>query len=182
LLQIICNYHNRALLCNNPGVQKKKCEPSRANAGASFLLAQVGAHAAAKFAERLAPMGLMPPHAGILWMLGRSEGLSQQELASRLKIHPSRLVGLLDELQSRGLIERREKTSDRRIYALRLTPQGHTTLGEIGRVSGEHNKATCAALSEDECTQLAELLQRIADQQGLTPGVHPGFSRLGRKG
>jgi hypothetical protein len=33
-------------------------------------------------------------------------------------------------------------------------------------------------LTDDERTQLAQLLRRIADQQGLRPGVHPGFSRL----
>jgi hypothetical protein len=36
-----------------------------------------------------------------------------------------------------------------------------------------------AALDETERQQLAILLQRVADQQGLTPGVHPGYARLG---
>ena len=46
-------------------------------------------------------------------------------------------------------------------------------------ISRQHNEALCAALSEGEREVLAELLQRIAEQQGLLHGVHPGFSSLG---
>src|SRR5262245_65469690 len=90
-----------------------------------FLLAQVGAHAAAQFAERLAPLGLVPPHAGILWNLHRSaEPLSQQQLASVLKTHPSRIVALVDELEAKGLVERQPNPDDRRTYELYLTDKG----------------------------------------------------------
>ncbi len=160
----------------------KKHEPVRGRPPAAFLLAQVGAHAAAKFAERLALLELSPPHAGILRVLAKSAGLSQQELSSLLKIHPSRLVGLVDELEARGFVKRRENEDDRRIYALYLTDKGEGVLGEIGRVGKEHQESLLASLGKEEREQLAGLLQRIADEQGLTPGVHPGFSRLGGKG
>jgi len=48
---------------------------------------------------------------------------------------------------------------------------------EIGRVEREHQDALCAALSPREREQLADLLFRVAEQQGLTPGVHPGFRK-----
>jgi DNA-binding MarR family transcriptional regulator len=160
----------------------KRNEPDQERQGAAFLLAQVGGHAAARFAERLAPLELSPPHAGILRVLSKSAGLSQQELASMLKIHTSRLVGLLDELEARGFVERRGSEDDRRTYALHLTDGGRTILGEIGRVAREHQESLLASLGKAERDQLADLLQRIADEQGLIPGVHPGFGRLGRKG
>ena len=47
--------------------------------------------------------------------------------------------------------------------------------------SQQHNEALCAALNEEERAVLVGLLQRIADQQGLLRGVHPGFSTLGKK-
>jgi DNA-binding MarR family transcriptional regulator len=78
-------------------------------------------------------------------------------------------------------VERRDKPEDRRTYALHLTERGRSTLKAIGLVAREHQEALCTALTEAEREQLAKLLRRIADQQGLTPGVHPGFSRLGRK-
>jgi DNA-binding MarR family transcriptional regulator len=144
----------------------------------AFLLAQVGGHAAARFAERLAPLKLAPHHAGILRLIGTSAGQSQRALGERLGILPSRLVALVDELEGRGLVERRDDPEDRRSYALHLTEAGHEMLHEIGRIAREHGDSVCAALSEEERQQLAALLARIADEQGLVPGVHPGFKRM----
>jgi DNA-binding MarR family transcriptional regulator len=147
----------------------------------SFLLAQVGAHAAKQFAERLSPLKLSPPHAGILRRLARSSGISQRELAAQLGMHASRLVGVVDEMESLGLVVREGNTDDRRTYSLQITPRGRETLKEVAKVSQQHNEALSAALNLEEREVLAGLLQRIADQQGLTRGVHPGFSRLGGK-
>jgi DNA-binding MarR family transcriptional regulator len=105
-------------------------------------------------------------------------GLSQQDLAAMLGVVPSRLVILVDELEDRGLIERRDHPSDRRVYALHLTQRGHQTMADIGRIARAHNEALCAALSAPERAQLAGLLERIASEQGLEPGVHPGFQQL----
>jgi len=55
-------------------------------------------------------------------------------------------------------------------------------LAEIGKIAWQHNESLCAALNEGEREVLADLLQRIADREGLTPGVHSGFGRLGEKG
>jgi DNA-binding MarR family transcriptional regulator len=152
---------------------------SDATADLGFLLSQVGAHAAALFRQRLAPLELAPPHVGILGMIRQTDGMSQQELGHKLGVFPSRLVGLLDELEQRGLVERRDSPSDRRSYALFLTRAGRDALGKIGQVAREHQDAFCAALDESERARLADLLRRIAHEQGLTPGVHPGYRRLG---
>jgi DNA-binding MarR family transcriptional regulator len=118
---------------------------------------------------------------GILGAIDRSEGLSQQALRERLRVLPSRFVTLVDELEQRELVERRDNPDDRRSYALHLTDKGRSTMKAIGQVAREHQEALCAALDGEEREQLAALLRRIADQQGLTPGVHPGFGRLGHK-
>jgi DNA-binding MarR family transcriptional regulator len=88
-------------------------------------------------------------------------------LAATLGMVPSRLVALVDDMEARGLIERRENTDDRRRYALHVTEKGRSMLETIGRVSREHSRTLFAALSEDEKRQLATLLQRVADEQGL---------------
>lgn len=155
-------------------------EPKRRGSTA-FLLAQTGAHAAAQFGERLKSLRLARPHAGILRLIALTPGLSQQELARRLAILPSQLVALLDELEERSFIERRQDTTDRRTYALHLTTTGRNVLEQIGRIAREHDDAILAALNAHEREQLNALLGRIAAQQGLTPGVHPGYRRLGRK-
>jgi DNA-binding MarR family transcriptional regulator len=145
----------------------------------AFLLAQLGAHAASQFAERLKVLDLAPADAGILRLLRIASGLSQQELAVKLKIHPSRLVAILDNLEKRGCLERRPNPDDRRLYSLHLTERGEEVLGRIGKVAREHQGALLAALSDDERAALGSLLIRIADQQGLTRGIHPGYRLIG---
>jgi DNA-binding MarR family transcriptional regulator len=146
----------------------------------AFLLAQVGAHAASQFAERLSALELSPPDAGILRLLRMSSGISQQELSGRLRIHPSRLVAILDNLERRGLVERRPNPDDRRLYSLNLTGDGGEILGRIGKVAREHQDTLLAALSAEQRVQLSGLLQKVADQQGLARGIHPGYQRLGK--
>src|SRR5262245_52548683 len=116
----------------------------------AFLLAQLGAHAATQFGERLKSLQLTRPHAGILRLIALTPGLSQQELARRLAILPSQLVALLDELEERGFIERRQDATDRRTYALHLTMSGRHVTEQIGRIAREHDDAVCAALRSEE--------------------------------
>lgn len=156
------------------------CSRLRGSSSPAFLLAQVGAHAASKFAERLAELKLTPSHAGILRILSSTPAITQQTLAATLGMVPSRLVALIDDLEARGLVERRETPDDRRRYALHLTEKGRSTLATTGRVSREHSQTLLAALSQNEQRQLAILLQRVADEQGLTRGVHPGYRQIGR--
>ena len=146
----------------------------------AFLLAQVGAHAASRFAERLNALQLSPPDAGVLRLLRMSAGISQQELAARLRIHPSRLVAIVDNLEKRKFVERKVNPDDRRLYSLQLTSSGAEILGQIGKVAREHQDALLSALSSEERVELALLLHKVADQQGLRRGVHPGYQRLGK--
>ena len=147
---------------------------------AVFLLAQLGAHAASQFAERLRVLELAPSDAGILRLLRMTAGLSQQELASKLQIHPSRLVAILDNLEKRRFVERRANPDDRRLYSLYLTTHGEEVLEKIGKVAREHQDSLLSALSTEERDELANLLLKIADQQGLVRGVHPGYQRMGK--
>ncbi|MDB5352032.1 MAG: Transcriptional regulator, MarR family [Planctomycetota bacterium] len=148
-------------------------------AGLAFLLSQVGAHSSARFAERLEPLGFKPAHAGILRVVRDADGLSQQALGEALGVFPSRLVGLIDEIEGKGLIERRNSPADRRAYALYLTAAGRDALQAVGETSREHQASICAAMSDEERAQLADMLRRIVAEQGLAAGVHPGFGRMG---
>lgn len=161
--------------CYGHGVTTKKIDRAM---GAAFLLAQVGAHAAMKFAERIAAHDLTPPQAGILGLLRGAPGISQQQLAQRLGILPSRVVGFVDELERLGLVERVRDDTDRRRNALQLTAAGRGALEVIGRAARAHEADICAGLSEREHEQLTGLLARVAQGQGLTPGVHPGYRTL----
>ncbi|WP_353071647.1 MarR family winged helix-turn-helix transcriptional regulator [Tunturiibacter gelidoferens] len=150
------------------------------NGQPAFLLAQLGAHAANQFTERLAVLQLTPADAGILRLLRVAAAISQQELSEKLRIHPSRLVAILDNLERRQLVERKPNPNDRRLYSLHLTRAGGEILERIGKVAREHQDALLSALSAGDRKKLTELLQQVADQQKLTRGVHPGYQRLGK--
>jgi DNA-binding MarR family transcriptional regulator len=158
-----------------------KSRQSPGGGGLAFLLAQVGAHAAMRFQQKLAPLALSAPHVGMLRALRDAAGMSQQQLATLLGIHPSRLVALIDELEARGFLERQASPDDRRSHSLRVTEDGKKALAEVMRIANKHQAELCAALDAKERGQLAGLLERIVEQQGLTPGVHPGFKLMGRK-
>jgi DNA-binding MarR family transcriptional regulator len=142
---------------------------------AGFLLAQLGTHAHRQFAERLARLDLHPRHFGMLSHLAASEGQSQQALSIALGIHRSAVVALVDDLEHRGLAERRRDPVDRRAYTLYLTPEGRELLAELQRVAEEDEAELLTALNPSERSQLISLLQRVADSQGLTAGVHPNL-------
>ena len=153
---------------------------ARGLARVGFLVAQVGGLASAAFAERLKPLGLAPAHAGILRVIAAEPGRSQQAVAQQLGIVPSRLVVLIDALEGDGLVERTRDPNDRRNHALQLTDAGENKLREIRIVANAHAEALLAPLNETDTAALARILQQLADHHGLTPAVHPGFSRLGR--
>ncbi|WP_067168511.1 MarR family winged helix-turn-helix transcriptional regulator [Microtetraspora niveoalba] len=143
--------------------------------GTAFLLSQVGAHAAARFAERISELGVIPADVGLLRMIATRPGRSQQSLAEEMGVVPSRVVALVDSLERKGLVERRRNPQDRRNHALHLTEEGTRVMKEMRRLGSAHEDDICAALDRAQRARLAELLEAIAAQQGLTPGVHPGY-------
>ena len=89
----------------------------------AFLLAQLGHHAAAKFAEQIATIDLTPPQAGILRAIASEPGRSQQALSAQLGLLPSRVVAYVDELEDRGYVERR-RNPDRPAPACAVSDRG----------------------------------------------------------
>ena len=147
-------------------------------AGAAFLLAQLGAHASEQYARRTIELGLTPAHTGLLRLVTIQPGMNQQTLSGLLGVTPSKVVALVDDLEARGLLERRRSDTDRRATALHLTDAGQDTMAGVRKIAMEHEATITAALSESERLRLIGLLQQVADEQGLTPGVHPGYRRL----
>ena len=76
------------------------------------------------FAAALEPLGLRPPHFGVLTLIDAHPGSAQQELVERSLIDPSSMVAVIDELEELGLAERRAHPGDRRKHAVHLTADG----------------------------------------------------------
>ena len=161
--------------------QAQSQQAGRKRTDIAFLVAQLGAYAADKFGERAAALDFTRPQAGLLRMISREPGQSQQAVARRLGTPPSRLVALVDGLEQRGLIERRRNPGDRRNYALHLTAAGEQAMAALSQASLEHEQAISAPLTEAERAQLSSLLGKLAAAHGLVPGIHPGYRNLSEK-
>ena len=145
--------------------------------GFALLLVQLGTEAARQFGERVAPLGVEPRHVGMLARLAANEGKAQQVIGELIGLNPTQMVFLVDELESRGFVERRRNPADRRSYALYLTPAGKDMLAKVQEVAQAHQAKLGESLSESEQEQLTELLRRIARDLGISgqslPGIPP---------
>ena len=76
--------------------------------------------------------GLSPSQFNVLNLLRLNPaGLSQTDLSRQLIMHRSNVTGLVDRLEQRGLVARREVAADRRAYRVVLTAAGTKLLGDI---------------------------------------------------
>ena len=146
----------------------------------AFLLSQLGHRSASVFTELIASIDLTPPHAGILRAIAAEPGRSQQALSGELGLLPSRVVAYVDELEDRGYVERRRNPDDRRLHALHLTASGKKVIGKIGELGRQHDRLLTAGLDAQQRDTVRQLLAIMAEHQGLTPHVHPGYRVLGR--
>jgi DNA-binding MarR family transcriptional regulator len=143
--------------------------------GIGFLLSQVGAQSSLGWNERLRAQGLESRGVMLLWNVALEEGRSQRELAEALGLPGSRIVGLVDALEAKGLIERRLNAHDRRTRALHLTRAGRALFRKIISIAMEFERQQSKGLTPAERQTLAALLAKVAAKQGLTAHVHPGF-------
>jgi DNA-binding MarR family transcriptional regulator len=148
----------------------------RAPSTLAFLLSQVGTHAARRFAERIAEVGLNPPLFRILNLIDAAEGRSQQAIGEAIQVPASRMVALVDELEQRGLVERRPDPADRRVRALYLTRKGRNALTRGREIARSHEEDLTRGMSDTDRTRLTKLLQKIVDEQTIGRGIHPGLS------
>lgn len=142
-----------------------------------FLVSQLGFHAAGRFAQRLRPLGLQPRHFGLLTHLAASDGQTQQRLADTMGIHRNAMVGLIDDLEERGLVQRRRHPADRRAHALHLTAAARDLLTEAQAAADAHDVELLAGLNTTDRRHLLTLLRHMAEHADLVPGVHPDLSQ-----
>src|SRR6185369_8211260 len=97
---------------------------------------------------------------GLLIYIEANLGVTQSRLAEAAERDRSTMVGVLDQLQARGLVERR-RGADRRTNGLWLTRPGRTLLARALRGIARHEQRIAARLSAAERRQLLALLGKI---------------------
>src|SRR5215468_10726085 len=119
-------------------VAYRKTHPTGASVG--FMLSTLGHAISRRFLRALEPLELHPREFAVLRAVKAKDGQSQQMLADQLHIPPSRIVAIVDELESRRLVERRPDPQDRRLRTLYLTRRGQTLLDDALNLVVEHER------------------------------------------
>lgn len=139
----------------------------------SYLVSHVAHIGPGRLVEALAEHNLRLPHFGVLTALSDFGPLAQHELADRLGLNRSHLVGYLDEAEKGGLVQRVRDPEDRRRQRVALTPSGRTLQRRLHAVAQRSQAEYFKVLSEPERQTLIALLRRIlvADDKARGEGA-----------
>lgn len=139
----------------------------------SFLLSQVGAVMAQRFAELLAGGGVAPREFAVMEVVGREGPQTQQRLADALGMHRNNMTALVDGLIQRGLVSRRAHPTDGRAVLIHLTDLGTDALARAGQGAPMLDADIELLLGEKSAQALNTILRELAARLSLPPGVHP---------
>jgi DNA-binding MarR family transcriptional regulator len=128
----------------------------------SFLLKRLGWTVKERAHEALEPTGLTPQHHAVLSLVDGGACAAQGAIADALGYDRSQLVGLLDELEEGGLVERRRDPDDRRRHRVEVTPAGKEKLAELRALAKRVDREFVAPLAPEERRTLHDLLLRLA--------------------
>lgn len=106
-------------------------------------------------------LDIKPAQFSTLEIIHKNPGLRQTTLAKALKIQRTNMVGMLDKLQQRGLIERKASDKDLRAHALHLTSKGEKLLEHLHRQFYEHEGLLLERLGDESYEQVREGLLKI---------------------
>jgi DNA-binding MarR family transcriptional regulator len=136
--------------------------PAELVASTIFLLKRLGFAAKQRSLDEYEQAGLGPYHHAILVLLEEGAPETQAAIADSLGYDRGTLVGLLDELEEKSLIERKRDPDDRRRHVVRITADGKRTLGKLRELSRRLEDEFLAPLDAEQREQLHTLLLVLA--------------------
>jgi DNA-binding MarR family transcriptional regulator len=143
--------------------QGHPCFPRELVASPAFLLGRLGTGLKMRAFKEFEQTGFSPYHYSVLALLDEGTRETQATIADALQLDRSMLVGLLDTLEEKGLIERRRDPNDRRRHVVSLTPAGKQRLAEFRGIIRALEDEFLAALDDEQRAKLQELLLCIAE-------------------
>ena len=138
-----------------------------------FRLIRLKSRMQAAVGERLREIGVSIPQCDVLTTLTEREGVSQQELATRLYVTKGNISGLIDRLADAGLVERRSAAVDRRQHAIYLTEPGRRIAGKAIAVQHRWIASTLGRMADADLealeTQLIALRDIVRERESPAP-------------
>jgi MarR family transcriptional regulator, lower aerobic nicotinate degradation pathway regulator len=128
----------------------------------TFLLKRIGILAKEKTVEAFDSAAAGPFTYSVLAVLEGGACKTQSTIAEVLGYDPSYLVGVLDDLEEHGLVERRRDTTDRRRHVVSMTPTGEKELRRLREVREQLDDEFFSGLSAAERDTLVGLLTKAA--------------------
>lgn len=113
------------------------------------------------FMERMAVYELRPVDFSVLSLVAHNPGITSRQLCATLGILPPNLVGLVNALEKRGVVERQPHPRDRRAMGLHLTPAGVKLVRAAEKTAAELEASAAARLTANEQATLIRLLQKV---------------------
>jgi DNA-binding MarR family transcriptional regulator len=113
------------------------------------------------FLERLAPYGLKPVDFSVMSTIHHNPGVTSRQLCAALNLLPPNLVGLIQSLEARGLIERKPHPHDGRAVGLHPTDQGIALMRQAEQTASDLEVEKTSRLTAAQRKTLLDLLQKI---------------------
>jgi DNA-binding MarR family transcriptional regulator len=104
-----------------------------------------------------------PGQAGVLWALGAEDGISQRELAEKMRLAPPTVTAMLQKMERGGLVERTADESDQRVTRIRLTEAGRVLNRDLRVAHGEYIASVIGPMAEQDRRELVRLLGALSD-------------------
>jgi len=126
-----------------------------------FLLKKAAHRIQEAYEGRLAPLGLAGKHYGVLSVLEERGSITQHEIGKCVYVDRTTMVGIIDDLEKKGLVERKEHPTDRRSHAVYLTSKGKEAVGKAHHLALTVDRQFLECLSAKEQKELRQILRKL---------------------
>jgi DNA-binding MarR family transcriptional regulator len=143
---------------------RREPEPAARAVHLGYLLKHVQLRFSELSAAALAPFGINGREAAVLRAIDNPRPLSQGEIARNMSVDRTTMVALIDDLQDKGLVQRRQDPDDRRKNVVELTDRGRDIVRGAAAAGAQAERAFLSPLSAGEAEQFRKTLRALLDE------------------